>query len=390
MNSGRQAVAPHSNRALLAFLKEMSVCFVPLTLILVWRQWQAEAPSIAWLVRSGMLRDLAAELPIGRQALVCSPEFMPLPGVAALPFLPFLPPAAYGYAYLYGLAGLLSLAALPLRVLLRGWGAGRLQGAAALLLALAAAALGPTGYSDLLACLAMLILALYFERRDLAELRALAGVFWGLVLFAHAAGPVLVALRVGVAVVAGRRRRRSAEQKAVRWIQGVCVAYILVVYLFLNWMIMGSWLYPSRTALRLRPPGRGNAPSASLAEALARQCPGRTPVVSGHWGYAIQPLLAATDGYHFIDFHPAKLPPLETRPLVLVAPAPGNPLARLCDLLSPESPARTSGPVSYLALGQTPDWRFYLVDASATYGPSTARRAGLPRADRGAPAAGRP
>jgi hypothetical protein len=364
MSHALHADTQNRNTALLAFLREMSLCFVLLTLVLVWRQEQyAESPADSWRIRSGILRDLAAELPTGRQAFVCSPVFMPLAGVAALPFLPFLPPAGYGYAYLYGLAGLLSLAALPLRVLLRRWGGVRLQGAATFLLALAAAALGPTEYSDLLACLAMLILALYFESRDLAELRALAGVFWGLALFAHAAGFALVAARVLVAGVAFLRRR-SAEEKAVRWIQGVCAVYVLVVYLFLSWMIMGSWLYPLRNASHLRPARLGRAAAEPLAAALARTCPGRTPVVSGHWGYVVRPLLAATGGYHFMDFHPAKLPPMETRPLVLVVPAPGNPLARLCDL-RPDNPLRKSDDVSYLQLAQTPDWRFYLVDPAA-------------------------
>jgi len=364
MSSAFHADSARRNSALFSFLKETSLCFVLVTLVLVWRQEQAAAPSTAWIVRSGMLRDLAAELPSGRQALVCSPAFMPLPGVAALPFLPFLPPAGYGYAYLYGLAGLLSLAALPLRALLRQRGGGRWASAATPLLALAAAALGPTEHSDLLACLAMLILALYFESRDLAELRAVAGVFWGLTLFAHAAGFALVALRILAAGAAFRRWRRSAEEKAVRWIQGVCVVYVLLVYLFLNWMIMGAWLYPLRTAARLGPSGAPGAAPEPLAGALAHACPDRTPVVSGHWGYGVQPYLDAVGGYRFMDFHPSKVPLLESRPLVLVVPAAGNPLARLSDWRLPD-PARQADAVTYLLLTQTPDWRFYLFDSTA-------------------------
>ena len=347
-----------------AFLKEAALCFVLLTLVLVWRQGQADSPSYLWLVRAGMLQDLAAELPVGRQALVSSPAFMPLAGVAALPFLPFLPPGGYGYAWLYGLAGLLSLAAFPLRVLLEGWSRGRLGGLAVPLLALAAAMLGPTAYGDLLACMAMLILALYFETRDLAELRALAGVFWGLTLFAHVAGVALVVLRAGVAVAVLLRRPWSAEERAVRWIQGVCVAYILGVYLFLNWMIMGSWGYPLRTMARPLLAEHPRAASEPLAAAMERICPGMTPVVSGYWGYTIRPVLAASGGYHFIDFHPAKLPSRETRPLVLVMPAPGNPLAGLCDVKPGMSP-RGDKIVNYLQLAQTPDWCFYLIDSAA-------------------------
>ncbi|MFZ4397138.1 MAG: hypothetical protein ACOYOU_16105 [Kiritimatiellia bacterium] len=353
----------------LSFLAETAICFVLLTLVLVWRHGMSSELPDTWLMRAGMLRDLAAELPIGRQALVCSPALMPLPGVAALPFLPFLPPAGYGYAYLYGLAALLAMAVVPLRSLLRQCGAERLSGAAPLLLALAAATLGATPHSDLLACLAMLILALYFEGRDLAELRALAGVFWGLVLFAHVAGLALVALRMVVAGVCMARESRAlgpgragaTEAQAVRWIQGVSVAYLLIVYLFLNWMIMGAVRYPVEAAARLCKLERTEAPSESLAAALKRLCPDRTPVVSGHWGYLIQPLLQETKGYHFIDFHPAKLPAWDSRPLVLVVPAPGNPLARLCDQ-QPENPGLRPGRVSYLRLAQTPDWRFFLFE----------------------------
>jgi hypothetical protein len=345
---------------LLAYIRETGVCFVLVTLALVLTHERAAESSDLWLIRSGLLRDLAAELPIGRQAAVSSLAFMPLPVVAALPFLPFVHSAGTVYAYLYGLAALLALAAQPLRLLLAGWGAGRWQVAAPLLLVLAAAALGPTEHGDLLACLAMLILAVFLERRELAEIRALAGVFWGLVLFAHAAGIALVALRIiGDAAVCGWRRLR-AEEKAVRWIQAVSVAYVLTIYLFLNWMIMGSAFYPVRGVSSLWRSGRGTSGREPLADALARTCPGLTPVASGHWSYVIRPLLAATDGYAFLDFHPAKLPVWETRSLVLVVPAPTHPLARFSDL----RPDHPPGSARYLRLAQTPDWIFYLIDAS--------------------------
>jgi hypothetical protein len=345
---------------LLATLRETGIAFVLITLALTLaHEWAAE-PTDVWLIRSGMLRDLAAELPIGRQAAVSSLAFMPLPTVAALPFLPFVRSTGCVYAYLYGLAALLALAARPLRLLLARWGAGRLQVAAPLLLALAAAALGPTEHGDLLACLAMLIVAVFLERRDLAEMRALAGVFWGLVLFAHAAGIALVALRIiGDAALCGRWRRR-AEERAIRWIQAVSVAYVLTIYLFLNWMIMGSAGYPARSVSSLWRSECGASEREPLADALARICPGMTPVASGHWNYVIRPLLAATDGYAFIDFHPAKLPAGETRSLVLVVPAPTNPLARFSDL----RPAGAPGSARYLRLAHTPDWIFYLIDTA--------------------------
>ncbi len=341
------------------FLRETLLGFVLLTLVLVWRQADATHPSDTLLIRAGMLRDLAAGLPTGRQALVGLPDFLPLSGLAALPFLPFLPPAAYGYAYLFGLAGLLALASYPLRVLLCQWAGTRLSATAPLLLALAAAGLGPTNSSDLLACLAMLILALYFETRALAELRALAGVFWGLALFAHAAGLMLAVVRLLGAVIANWWKPHDAAQRAVQWIQRIGAAYLLAIYFFLNWMIMGEAGYPLHH-LRL-PRSAAHTAVEPLADALRRECPDRTPVVSGAWGYLIQPLLTATAGYHFLDFHPAKLPPEETRALVLVVPAPTNPLRAHADLY-PDDPRLAPQAARYLLLAQTPDWRFYVIN----------------------------
>ena len=349
------------HRPALAFLREFSLCFVLFTLVLVWRQEQQAAPSELWLMRAGMMRDLVAELPTGRQAAVSSLALMPLATVTALPFLLFLPPSGYGYAYLYALAALLALAAPAWRALLRGWGMGRGQWLAPVSLAVLAGWLGPTNHGDLLACLAMLLLAWYFEQRDLAELRALAGVFWGLVLFAHVLGLALLGLRLVAAGVAWWRWRRVPEERAVRWIQGTSALYLLVVYLFLNWMIMGTALYPWRAATWTWPLARITPPMASLDQALSHQCQGLTPVVSGPWGYVIQPLLRETHGYHFVDFDPAKLPREESRPLVLVVPTPGNPLARWQDSrpATGDSPAAA---LNYLRLGQTPDWIFYLID----------------------------
>jgi hypothetical protein len=368
MSHAFHAETQRRNSAAVVFLKEMSLCFVVLTLILVGRHELAAGGGAplpdAWAIRAGILQDLVAELPAGRQAFVSSPAFMPLPGVAALPFLPFLPPAGYGYAYLYGLALLLSIAAPALRRLLSEWGAGAWQWVALVLLGGVAAWLGATEYSDGLACLAMLILALYLESRPLVELRAVAGVFWGLALFAHAGGFPLVAARIVHGAASCVWRRWSAEDRAVAWIQGVCVAYVLVVYLFLNWMIMGSWLYPARAAVHLRAFTREQASLEPLAAALARTCPGRIPVVSGHWGYVVRPVLVGLRGYHFLDFHPAKVPAHESRPLVLVVPSARNPLARFCDI-RPDGPGWAAGPVRYLRLAQTADWCFYLVDRDA-------------------------
>ena len=74
---------------------------------------------------------------------------MPLPNLAALPFLPFLKPGAFGFAYLYGLAALLALAAAPLRHVFCRLGLVRFRAAAPVMLAWAAFLLGPTAWSDL-------------------------------------------------------------------------------------------------------------------------------------------------------------------------------------------------------------------------------------------------
>ena len=344
-----------------AFAREVVLCFVLLSLILVWRQTQAPVPSARWLIRTGMLQDLVAELPIGRQAAVSSLAFMPLTLLTALPFLPVLSPSAYGYAYLYGLAMLLALVVHPLNIVLEQSGTTRLRGTAILIPVCAAITLEPARYGDLMACLAMFTLACFFERRALPEVRALAGVFWGLTLFAHAAGVLFLALRFAIATATRVRTPRRAEDKAVRWIQGVCAAYMIVVYLFLNWMIMGNALHPLRT-YPLRSASRGRDGSAhGLEEALMRHSPNRVPVVSGHWGYVVKPLLDARQGYHVIDFHPDKIPSTDSRELVLVVPTPSNPLVRFADW-HPHAPLARQRTPRYLLLGQSRDWAFYLID----------------------------
>lgn len=343
------------------FVSHTLLAFIAFSLILSLNHWRVERVPDLWTIHAGLLQDLAAEWPIGRQALVSSLAVMPLTSLAALPFLPMLQPAAYGFAYFYGLALLLALAVVPLRGLLGRWGFGRARAAAPLVLALAAALLGSTEWSDLLACLAMLILALYVESRGLPELRALAGVFWALVLFSHVAGLILVALRFGWAAVSRARWRAHPEARAVQAIQGISVLYGFGVYLFLNWMIMGSALYPRATASG-RWPGRDTeACKTQLARLLARDYSDCRPVVSGLWGYAIQPLLNTTEGYHVVDFHPRKLPPDESGNLVLVIPAPGNPFAPLNDLTPGDirsNPDYASQPV----VESTPEWTFVRID----------------------------
>jgi hypothetical protein len=343
---------------LLRFAGHTTLCFILFSLILALKHGLANGASDMWTIHSGLLQDLTADYPMGRQGLVGFLSMMPLSSLAALPFLPFLDPSAYGYGWLYGQAALLALAALPLGGLLRRVGAGRLQAAAPLLLALTAYLLGSTAWADLLPCLAMLILAAYFETRELAELRALAGVFWALALFAHAAGLALALLR---ALWPGFRRsggRPEAEARAVRWIRRVSILYGLGIYLFLNWMILGTPLYPFVTAPWWRLPGGDPAASrAQLARLLAQRYPDCRPVVSGLWGYTVLPLLDATEGYHVMDFHPGKLPADETGSLVLVLPAGRNPFAALGDV-KPGSIRMDESYASVPVFASTPDWTF--------------------------------
>ncbi len=336
--------------------------FILLTLILVWKQMQVPDPSPYWLIRCGMLQDLATELPAGRQAAVSSFSFMPLTLLVSLPFLPLLPAEAYGLAHLYGLALLLTLAVPPLGLAMEKIGGARFRWAAVLLPAAAAATFDPARYGDLMACLSMLSLALFFERRRLPEVRAIAGVFWGLTLFAHAAGLVLLALRLLFALARRVRTVPGEEDAAVSWVQTVCVVYMVLVFLFLNWMIMGNPLYPMRTlGLRALVGGRIENPAEGLAEDLDRFRLDAVPVVSGHWGYLIRPLLDAREGYHFFDFHPDKLPETDRRDFVLVVPTPSNPLSALTDWPS-AAPFSRRRPSPYLQFGESRDWAFYLID----------------------------
>ena len=343
------------------FARHTTLCFILFSLILTLGHERAARIPDLWHIHAGILRDVSAELPIGRQALVSSLAVLPLTNLAALPFLPWLNPPAFGFAYLYGLALLLALAAMPLAALLGRWGLGRVRPAAPLVLALAAWLLGSTEWSDGLACLAMLMVALYFETGELPEWRALSGVFWALVLFAHLAGWFLVVIRVSVVVINRVRGRCSREARAVQGIQGVSVLYGLGVYLFLNGMIMGTPAYPFGAASGRFSVRNTDASKRQLALILGRHYSDCRPVVSGLWGYAIQPLLAETEGYHVVDFHPRKLPPDETGSLVLVIPAPGNPFAPLNDL-KPAAITMSSDFAAPPAFDSTPEWTFIRID----------------------------
>jgi hypothetical protein len=379
----RQELLHHALR----FVRHASLCFILFSLVLVFKQGLPGGATDIWMIRSGILRDMTAELPLGRQALVSSLAVMPLPSLAALPFVPFLQPAAFGYAYLYGLALLLALAALPLRnVLNHCFARARIGAVAPGVLALAAFLLGATEWSDLLALLAALILAVHLETRTTPEVRALAGVFWALVLLSHVAGLVLVSVRL-VWMGIGRnsfvasfvdqvhdkvydkvndkvsqiRRAGDRERRAVNWIQATSIFYGLVVYLFLNGMIMGAPGYPFFTAPWWRLSGRDTAVcKQQLARLLTTRYSDCRPVVSGVWGYAIQPLLESTEGCHVADYDAGKLPPDETGAMVLVIPSGRNPFARFSDR-QPDA-ATAALPICET----TDDWTFVRIEPDKT------------------------
>lgn len=336
------------------------LCFIVLSFLLSWIHRDRAKPELLWQIRAGVLRDVVREYPIGRQALVSSLWVMPLPALCALPFTPLLEPGTYGLAYLYGLALIMSLSTLPLAGLLRHVHIPLSKPLAVALLASCAYALGETPYSDLLACLACLITAVFFDTHKEPVLRALAGVFYGLALLAHPVGGIVAAAKA-IGILADRLiARKDLARRGVQWIQLVGAAYMFGIFLFLNWMIMRSPLWPLTHFDWRVPELCGQQVSDELAAALARDYPLSAPVVSGHWGYVVEPILKRTRGHHFVDFHRDKVPRWERRELVLVLPKKSNPLVSLSALAARmhRNPAMVTG---YLPLSETPNWEFYLV-----------------------------
>ncbi len=334
--------------------------FVVLSGLLTWLCRNRGPEDIQWQIRAGILRDLISEFSIGRQALVSSLWIMPLPTILALPFTPFVGPEAYGLAYLYGLALALSMATIPLASLLRKAGIplGRLVSVT--LLAACAYAVGATRYSDMLVCASCLVIAVFFDTHKEAVLRALAGVFYGLALLAHPVGLVVAVGKAGGIVVDWFFAGSDKERRSVHWIQGMGMAYVFFTYLFLNWMIMRAPLWPFEHFTLHEPAVIGRQATQELATALARRYPSSAPVVSGHWGYMVEPILRDAGGHHFIDFHRDKVPSWERRELVLVVPTEANPLVGLSDIAAVlhRDPAALSG---YLLLSESPFWEFYLI-----------------------------
>ena len=339
-----------------SFLCATGASFILLAAILA-SQAAADGFGLLVRIRSAVLTDFLAGLPIGRQALVSSCRLLPLPSFAALPFTPFLPAHGYGYACRYGTALVVALNTLPLAGLLRRWPrlpAGGALPAALLLQAAGAAWLGAAGADDLLACVALLLTARYLEGETVVARRALSGVCYGLALLTHPVGLIAAGVRLlAMAVRHAGRRRAGAEQRAVDFTRLASVAYCGAILLFLNWMIMRDPFYPLRQAHRGLPREADLAPALrELEQALDGPLAGFMPVASGHWFHLARPLLAARRGAGFIDFHPDKLHAGEPRSPLLILPRADAPLFALADV------TRVPGA---LLLTQTPRWRFYLV-----------------------------
>lgn len=310
-------------------------------------------------LRAGILHDLVAELPIGRQGLVSSLWALPLPTLAALPFSIFTGPTSLFLAHLYGLALVLSFAAAPLASLLRRLRVRRSETVAVGLLCLPAAAGMGALWMDLAACVAVLVVAVHFDTHRNRTLASLSGTFYGIAALSHPLGMALAALRLGALVVTALARRDPAC-RAVSLVRGCQIAYAFLVYIFVCWMIMGDPLHSLArfSPLPAREPGSGAA--RDLALRLRGDYADFAPTVSGLWGYAIKGILAERAGHHFVDFHPARIPDWERRHILLVVPSRANPLHTLSDL-DPRMTTRGEVLAGSLLLSETADWQFYLV-----------------------------
>lgn len=332
----------------------IALSFIAFSLIL----WIVHPPigqdDLQFIIRAGILRDLVAEDSIGRQALVSSLVVMPLPTLIALLFVPFLQPHAYGLAYLYGLALLLAFAVLPLGSLLRRIRLPAAHIASLGVLAVLAATVGATSFSDSLACLAFIIMALALDTDKRPALRGLAGACYGLALFSHVAGIAVALVRLLLLAVRQLMPGAKGERRAIAWIQASCIMYASLVYIFLVWMIMGSALYSlRRTNYDFRLLGRKVNPQ--MLQSIATSYPESAMVVNGHWGYVVEDALAARGGYRFIHIHHGNVPRWDSRPIVLVVPARATVFSPFTERTAPDFYSS----LGYLLLRQDSSFSYY-------------------------------
>lgn len=371
MNGPRHSEAHAKLRSISRFALWSTVAFVLLSLLFTVLYRDNWTGDLQLQCRAGVLRDLIDEMPIGRQGLVSSMWVMPLPTLGALPFTVLLPAERFGLAYLYGLALATALAAMPLAALLRRCGMPLSRPFAVAILLGAASATVRWHLGDLLPCLSCLVIAAYFDAHGRPALRAMAGVFYGLAMFAHLVGLIVFLARVAGMVVSRLARGSDEQRAAVRWTQCAGMAYVLAVYLFLNWMIMRDPFWPTTHFVAQRPGACSREAGLELRSVLASRYPSSAPVASGLWGYAAGGFLVAADGHHFIDFHPDKMPSWERREVILVVPKRSNPLAPLCDL-GPVVHGNPTAVSRYLLLSDSPNWEYYLAVRAEPPGERTA------------------
>jgi hypothetical protein len=187
---------------------------------------------------------------------------------------------------------------------------------------------------------------------------------YGAAALAHPFGFAVAWLRVLAGGVAAVLRPRSAERLAVGFVQCTQIAYAAGIYLFLNAMIMGRPAYAFTHAFG-RPTRPATEAVRELDRALRRRYEGFAPVVSGPWGYLAQDILARRSGYHVVDFHPDKVPAWEQRDVLLIVPAPGNPVLPWHDTPAVRGDGQAGFPGRVLLLERTERWLFYLVSPAA-------------------------
>ncbi len=354
---------PRPARAAAGAAARFACAFVLISLALVVAVRLGDAAP-ALTIRAGILADLLAERPEGRQGLVCSLWFMPLPVLPAMIFAPWVRESALALAHLYGAALVLALAVGPAASLLARLGVRRAPVAVVALWVALAAATVATPWADTPACLAILVVGVSLDLHGHRVLRALSGTAYGLALLAHPAGLLAAVLRLagGFAwVIAGKR---SPPSRAVEWVRAAQIAYAALVYLFLCHMIMGDATYPFRHTPLQPPRSIAPAETRALEDRLRDAYPDFAPVVSGLWGHLVQEALTAQAGHRFVDFHAERLPTWERRDALLILPTPANPLHALSDL-DPRMLDGRGAMRHALRLEQTPWWAFYQVSRPA-------------------------
>ena len=225
-------------------------------------------------IREGVAQDLLDGLTRGRQGLVGSLYWAPLPTLLGLFFVRF--PAPFGEEHAYVIVSLLAAAALG--AFLFRWLRRSGVGGFAATLASAAVFLSPpvlgaalAGRSDpLLLLLATAAVCFLMHWRETGALRSLAylGVATAAAVLVRYQAVLLLACAAAlVACRARARNRKRGEAEATFVILLAPGLYVIALWLAANWLIMGEWGFFLRGLL-----DRGADASAWFA-ALVEGCP---------------------------------------------------------------------------------------------------------------------